>query len=73
VHLETSCVMGYDAIAKLVGQCGRQQILFGSGAPIQLASASLSKIVQAPIRDVEREAILGGNAVRLLGLGPESD
>jgi predicted TIM-barrel fold metal-dependent hydrolase len=66
-------VMGYDAIAKLVGQCGRQQILFGSGAPIQLASASLSKIERAPIRDVDREAILGGNAMRLLGLGSESD
>ena len=27
VHLETSCVMGYDATAKLVGQCGSAQIL----------------------------------------------
>jgi predicted TIM-barrel fold metal-dependent hydrolase len=73
VHLETSCVMGYDAITKLVAQCGRAQILFGSGAPIQLASASVSKIVQAPIRDVDREAILGGNAMRLLQLETEPD
>ena len=67
VHLETSCVMGYAAIEKLVERCGSRQILFGSGAPIQHGAASLSKVVHARISDPDREAILGGNLRRLLG------
>lgn len=69
VHLETSCVMGYAAIEKLVQQCGAQQILFGSGAPIQLGAASLEKILQASISESEREAILGTNLCRILNKG----
>lgn len=67
VHLETSCVMGYAAIAKTVQQYGAQQILFGSGAPIQHGAAALSKVLQAPISDADRQAILGENFARLLG------
>jgi predicted TIM-barrel fold metal-dependent hydrolase len=67
VHLETSCVMGYAAIAKTVQQCGAGQILFGSGSPVQHGGAALSKILHAEISDSDREAILGGNLLRLLG------
>ena len=66
VYLETSCVMGYTAIAKLVQQCGAQQILFGSGAPIQLGAASLSKILHASISESDRDAILSANLCRIL-------
>jgi predicted TIM-barrel fold metal-dependent hydrolase len=69
VYFETSCVMGYAAIAKLVQQCGAQRILFGSGAPLQLGAASLSKVLQASISESEREEILGGNLCRLLNKG----
>ncbi|MPZ19048.1 MAG: amidohydrolase family protein [Luteitalea sp.] len=68
VHLETSCVMGYEAITTLVAQCGSDRILFGSGAPIQLAAAGLAKILRARISDADRDAVLGGNARRLLAL-----
>ncbi|MEO6829110.1 MAG: amidohydrolase family protein, partial [Acidobacteriaceae bacterium] len=67
VHLETSCVMGYAAIAKTVQQCGARQLLFGSGAPVQHGAAALSKILHAPLSDSDREAILGGNLRQLLG------
>lgn len=66
VYLETSCVMGYAAIEKTVQQCGAQQILFGSGAPIQHGAAAMSKIVHARLSDAERQAILGDNFQRLL-------
>ena len=66
VHLETSCVMGYAAIAKTVQQCGARQILFGSGAPVQHGAAALSKILHAELSDADREAILGGNLQHLL-------
>lgn len=67
VHLETSCVMGYVAVAKLVQQCGAERILFGSGAPIQHGAAALSKILHARLSDRDREAILGENLRHLLG------
>jgi len=68
VHLETSCVMGFEAIAKLVGECGAEQILFGSAAPIQHGGAGVEKILRARITDAAREAILCRNAARLLRL-----
>jgi predicted TIM-barrel fold metal-dependent hydrolase len=68
VHLETSCVMGYEAIQKAVKECGHEQILFGSAAPLQHGRADLEKVLHARIGDAAREAILAGNANRLLGL-----
>jgi uncharacterized protein len=67
VHLETSCVMGYEAIRKLVEECGCERILFGSAAPIQHGRANLEKVLHAHITDPEKEAILYQNARRLLG------
>lgn len=67
VALETSCVMGYSAMEKTVQQCGHGQILFGSGAPLQHAAASLAKIIHANISDAAKEALLGGNFARILG------
>jgi predicted TIM-barrel fold metal-dependent hydrolase len=60
-------MMGYAAVAKTVQQCGSQQILFGSGAPLQNGASGLSKILQAGISDSEKQAILGDNLRRLLG------
>jgi predicted TIM-barrel fold metal-dependent hydrolase len=68
VHLETSCVMGYEAIQKAVNECGWEQILFGSAAPLQHGRADLEKILHARITDAAREAIFAGNAKRLLNL-----
>jgi predicted TIM-barrel fold metal-dependent hydrolase len=68
VHLETSCVMGFEGIVKLVQQCGSDQVLFGSGAPVQHGAAGVEKILHARIADAAREAILCRNASRLLKL-----
>ena len=71
VHLETSCIMGFQAISKIVDRCGFGRVLFGSAAPLQHGGAGLEKILRAKICEEAREAILGGNARRLLRL--ESD
>jgi uncharacterized protein len=68
VHLETSCVMGYEAIRKLVEECGHERILFGSAAPIQHGRANLEKVLHARISDPMKEAVLFQNAGRLLGV-----
>ena len=67
VFLETSCVMGYAAIEKSVQLCGHDQILYGSGAPLQSASAGFSKVMHSNISEIAREAILGRNFERILG------
>jgi uncharacterized protein len=66
VQLETSCVMGYEAIRKLVEECGHERILFGSAAPIQHGRANLEKVMHARISDPVKEAVLYKNAERLL-------
>jgi uncharacterized protein len=72
VHLETSCVQGFSAIAKLVDQCGDDHLLFGTGLPLQNGAANLQKVLRAKISDPSREKILGGNARRLLHLEGDS-
>jgi hypothetical protein len=66
VTLETSCIMGYAAIEKTVQLCGEDQLLYGSGAPLQSAGAGLNKIIHAKITDDARVAILANNFQRLL-------
>jgi predicted TIM-barrel fold metal-dependent hydrolase len=68
VHLETSCIQGFQAIAKFVEECGSDRLLFGSGLPLQNGAAVVSKIAHARIADADREAIFAGNARRLLRL-----
>ena len=67
VYLETSCVMGYAAVEKLVEQCGAERLLFGSGAPIQHGAAALSKILHAAIDTNSKEQITSGTFRRLVG------
>lgn len=67
VHLETSCIMGFEALRGLVERHGAERILFGSAAPMQHRGAGVEKILRAKISESAREAILGGNAERLCG------
>lgn len=66
VHIETSCIQGFEAIAKVVKEIGSDRVLFGSGLPLQNAAAGVQKIVHARISDTDREAIFCKNAHRLL-------
>jgi predicted TIM-barrel fold metal-dependent hydrolase len=68
VHIETSCIQGFEAIAKVVGELGSDRILLGTGLPLQNAAAGVQKIEHARISDADREAIFARNARRLLKL-----
>jgi predicted TIM-barrel fold metal-dependent hydrolase len=68
VHIETSCIQGFEAIAKVVQEMGADRILLGTGLPLQNAAAGVRKLERARISDSEREAIFCGNAKRLLRL-----
>lgn len=67
VRLETSCVMGYAAIEKTVSVCGHDQLLFGSGAPMQVAASGLAKILHANISERAKDALLFRNLQLLVG------
>ncbi len=56
VNLETSCVMGYHALEKVVDECGDKQILFGSAAPLQHLGANLEKVANS---DYKRQSKRG--------------
>ena len=55
VYFETSCVMGYEAIQKAVKECGHEQILFGSAAPLQHGRATSKKCCMPGLLAIRRE------------------
>lgn len=71
VYMETSCMAGYEAVAKTAQQVGAERLLFGSGAAIQHGAAALSKVLHAGLPDKDKERIAGANARRLLRLDTE--
>jgi hypothetical protein len=52
-------------------EVGAERILFGSDAPWIDPRLPLGEVLGADISEVERESILGGNAVRLFNLGDD--
>jgi predicted TIM-barrel fold metal-dependent hydrolase len=55
-------------IEHAVEQIGAERILFGTDMPLLDPHTQLAKVQGAAISDQDKQAILGGNLVRLLGL-----
>ena len=68
VHLETSCVMGYAAIEKLIGQVGAERLLFGSGALDKSPGAAKAFVDYCTLPEEDKQKIAGHNLARLLKL-----
>lgn len=71
IYLDTS--MGFDeygdeGFIKMVRAMGADKILFGSDAPWSNAGEEIKRINALPLSESEKDAILGGNAAKLLGL-----
>jgi predicted TIM-barrel fold metal-dependent hydrolase len=56
-----------EVLMSAVEAFGAGRILFGSNAPFQYVQSALMKILRAPLDESDKEAILSGNALRLLG------
>lgn len=57
-----------DDLLRLIRAHGADKILLGSDSPWESQSQALETIDRIPLTAAERTAILGGNAMRLLGL-----
>ncbi|MBV9324748.1 MAG: amidohydrolase family protein [Chloroflexi bacterium] len=68
LYLETSRLAQFRGVDTTVRRVGAQRLLFGSGAPQRPIQAALNAVLTADISAHERDAILGGNASRILGL-----
>jgi predicted TIM-barrel fold metal-dependent hydrolase len=66
LHVETSQMDGLDAIRSLVDDGLAPKLLFGSHAPFFIPYAAVARVV-TDIDDADASAILGENALRLLG------
>ncbi len=68
LHMEASGVYRQDFIEDVIGQIGAERVLFGSDSPQFDQEFELERIRHLKIGDAERQAVLGGNAARLLGI-----
>lgn len=67
VCVEISRVEGIGGVGALVAALGPERVLFGSHAPYFYLQAALLKVVEAGLGEEARQALLHGNARRLLG------
>lgn len=65
---EISCLQGFGAVAKLVGEVGVERVLFGTGAVLHYPACNVAKLEHAGLGEQERAAIAWGNAERLMGM-----
>lgn len=68
-YLETcSTYRQPGVIEQLVAGAGADRVLFGSDQPLMDPRTQLGKIITADLTDEEKRLVIGGNAMRLLGL-----
>ncbi len=68
-----SLVFTPEALRHLAAEVGADRIVMGTDYPFPWVSAPVDHILKTPgLSDAQREAILGGTAIKLLRLGPPS-
>ena len=67
LHIETSSYGTLDGIEFVTNKYGAERLVFGSGMPYFSASASVSRILFAKIKDDDKETIAYKNILRLTG------
>lgn len=65
-------LLGEDQFLRMVRRFGAERVLFGTDSPWGDQSADLARLRALPLTGAERDAILGGNAQKLLDLPPRA-
>jgi len=74
IYLDTSMGFEYfphDKFLRIVEKHGADKILFGSDAPWSNAQTEIGHLRSMPLSEMEICAILGGNAMRILGIATD--
>ena len=71
VYAETNLLSSIGAIDVLAEQVGVERLLYGSYAPERPMQRAINAVLEADLPDEAKVAILGGNAMRLLGITPD--
>jgi len=58
----------HDQFLRIVEKHGADKILFGSDAPWSSARSEIERLNSLPLPESDKDAILSGNARRILGL-----
>ncbi len=66
LYADVSQADGFNAVQRLAEEGLAEKLLFGSHAPLFIPHAALSRVV-VDLGDAEAEAVLGGNAARMMG------
>jgi len=70
VYAETNWLASVDAVEVMAEAVGVERVLYGSGAPLRPMQKALNEVLETRLSNVDKAAILAGNAMRLLGLTP---
>jgi len=70
IYAETNWMATVGAIEIMAEQVGADRLLYGSGAPERPMQKALNQVLETELPENQKAAILGGNAMRLLGIAP---
>ena len=71
VYADTNWQALVGALEIMAEQVGADRLLYGSGAPERPMQKALNQVLETELDEEQKAAILGGNAMRLLGIAPE--
>jgi len=72
IYVSTRLLIAPGAIDVTAAHIGHERLIFGSHAPLVYQAAALRTVQAANLNPAQRDAVLGGNLLRLLG-GTDAD